>query len=531
MPAKRISMRKIRDVLRLKGQAGLSIRQIARCVSISHSTVRDYLQRAERAGLTWPLPEGLDEAALDRMLFPPAAPSHHPRPQPDWQWVHREMRRKGVTLMLLWQEYKAAHPDGYQYSRFCDHYRAWRGKLDLVMRQEHRAGEKLFVDYAGQTAEVVDAETGELRQAQIFVAVLGASNYTYAEATWTQSLPDWIGAHQRAFDFFGGVPEIVVPDNLKAGVTRAHRYEPDLNPTYQDLASHYGVAVIPARVRRPRDKAKAEAGVLLVERWILAALRNQTFFCLDELNEAISELLGRLNERPFKKLEGCRRVLFELLDRPALRPLPAEPYVYAEWKKARVHIDYHVEIEGHYYSVPYQHVRQQVDVRITVRTVECFFKERRIASHLRSWRTGHHTTVKEHMPPAHRYLADWTPERMTRWAAKTGEATALLIARVMASRRHPQQGYRTCLGILRLAETHGEERLEAAARRALAIGAKTYKSVVSILQNGLESRPLPGVEETDPVITHDNIRGADYYATHPARSAHHRIDQTRSYEC
>lgn len=432
--------------------------------------------------------------------------------------------------MLLWQEYKAAHPDGYQYSRFCELYRSWQGKLDLVMRQDHRAGEKLFVDYAGQTAEVTCPDTGEVREAQIFVAVLGASNYTYAEATWSQALPDWIGSHQRAFHFFGGVPEIVVPDNLKSGVTQAHRYEPDLNPTYQDLASHYGVAVLPARVRHPRDKAKVEAGVQLVERWILAALRGHTFFSLDELNEAISELLDRLNDRPFQKLEGSRRSLFETLERKALRPLPTNSYVYAEWKKARVHIDYHVEIEGHYYSVPYQHVKHQVDVRLTAMTVECFFKGRRIASHRRSLRKGHHTTVKEHMPPSHRHVAEWTPERMTRWAARTGEATAELVANVMASRTHPQQGYRTCLGILRLGDSYGPERLEAAARRALAIGATTYKSVASILQNGLDSRPLPGTDEADMPVEHGNIRGAAYYAAEPA-PVHHNMDQTRSYEC
>jgi transposase len=528
MPANRISMRKIRDLLRLKFDAGLGNRQIARSLSISHSTVRDYLQRAERAGLSWPLPEELDDGSLDRLLFPPAAPSHHPRPQPDWQKVHREKKRKGMTLMLLWQEYKARHPDGYQYSRFCELYRAWAAKLDLVMRQDHQAGEKLFVDYAGQTAEVVDPDTGQVQQAQIFVAVLGASNYTYAEATWTQRLPDWIGSHQRAFSFFGGVPDIVVPDNLKSGVTRAHRYEPDLNPTYQDLAAHYGVAVIPARAGRPRDKAKAEVGVQLVERWILACLRHRTSLSLEELNEAIAELLERLNDRPFQKLEGSRRSLFEALERDVLRPLPAEPYVFAEWKKARVHIDYHVEIKGHYYSAPYQYARQQVDVRITATTVECFFKGARIASHLRSMRKGHHTTLKEHMPPSHRHWADWTPERMIRWAARTGEATAELIASVMASRTHPQQGYRTCLGILRLGESYGKERVEAASRRALAIGTKTYKSVVSILKHGLDSQPLPGDEETDLVIEHDNIRGADYYAAE-ATPAH--LNPTRSYKC
>lgn len=513
MAAARISMRKIHDILRLFHEAKLSRRRIALCLSLSRDTVAKTLTRAEAAGLTWPLPDELDEAALERLLYPPVRPvPNRDRPVPDWAEVHRELKGKGVTLQLLWQEYKAAHPDGYQYSWFCDLYRRWRSTLDLVMRQDHRAGEKLFVDYAGQTIEVVDPETGEARPAQLFVAVLGCSNYTYAEATWTQALPDWIGSHQRAFHFFGGVPEIVACDNLKAGVTKAHRYEPDLNPTYQDLAQHYGVAILPARVSMPRDKAKVEAGVLLAERWILACLRHRRFFSLEELNEAIAELLERLNDRPFQKLEGSRRSLFESLERPALRALPHTPYVYAEWKKVRVHIDYHVEVDGHYYSVPHQYARQQVEARLTETTLECFFRGRRIASHARSLRRGRHTTVKAHMPPSHRHYADWTPERLVDWAAKTGAATAELVRRIIASRAHPQQGYRTCLGILRLGEAHGPDRLEAAARRALAIGATSYKSVASILKHGLDRRPLPGDESQEPAVEHDNIRGAQYYA-------------------
>ncbi len=531
MAAQRISMRKIKDILRLFHQARMSRRRIAACLSLSRDTVSKTLIRAEAAGLSWPLPDGLDEDALERLLYPPAQiQPGGMRPVPDWAEVHRELKRKSVTLMLLWQEYKALHPDGYQYSWFCELYRTWRKKIDLVMRQEHRAGEKLFVDYAGETAEVIDPETGEVREAQIFVAVLGASNYTYAEATWTQQLEDWIGAHERAFHFFGGTPEIVVPDNLKTGVVKAHRYEPDLNATYQDLATHYAVAIIPARVRRPRDKAKVENGVLLVERWILAALRHRRFFSLDELNEAIGALLERLNERPFRKLDGSRRSLFELLERPVLRPLPPTPYVYAEWKKARVGIDYHVEVEGHYYSVPHRYVREQVDVRRTETTVECFFKGKRIASHARSLRKGGHTTVKAHMPPSHRHYADWTPERLTGWAAKTGPATAELVEEIIASRAHPQQGYRACLGILRLGEAHGAERLEAAARRALAIGARSYRSVASILKHGLDRRPLPEPEAAEAPIEHDNIRGAGYYGE-DSLGTHHVLHQNQRYEC
>ena len=355
MANKGLSMRKVREVLRLHHVAGLSGRAIARSLKLSPVTVKRYIGRAEEAGLSWPLPESLDDAQLERRLLPGAVsmPGETRFAVPDWSRVHRELRRKGVTLALLWHEYKEAHPQGMQYSWFCKLYRAWTAKLDVVMRQEHRAGEKLFVDYAGHTVPVVDRDTGELREAQIFVAVLGASSYTFAEATWTQTLPDWIASHVRAFEFFGGCSELLIPDNLRSAVSRAHRYEPDINPTYHDLACHYAVAVLPARARRPRDKAKAEVGVQVVSRWILAALRNRTFFSLGELNAAIAKLLERLNNRPFRKLPGSRRSLFEQLDRPALRPLPAERYVFAQWKKARVNIDYHVEVERHYYSVPH----------------------------------------------------------------------------------------------------------------------------------------------------------------------------------
>lgn len=505
-------MRKIKEVLRLKFETDLSHRRIARCCHISRPAVSAYLTRFEEAGLSWPAAAGLDDATLEHKLYPPAAmfPAAE-RTVPDWPYVHRELRRKSVTLTLLWHEYKAVHPEGFQYSWFCDQYRAWAGKLDVVMRQEHRAGEKLFVDYAGQTAEVVDRRTGEIRQAQIFVAVLGASSYTYAEATWTQQLPDWIGSHVRAFEFIGGTSEVVVPDNLRSGVSKAHRYEPDINPTYLDLANHYGVAVLPGRARRPRDKAKVEAGVLLVERWILAALRNRTFFSLEELNREIASLLKRLNERPFKKLPGSRRELFEQLDRPALQPLPAQAYEFAEWKKVRVNIDYHVDVEGHYYSVPYQLVRRQLEARYTARTLECFHKGQRIASHVRSFLKGHHTTLSEHMPKSHRQYAEWTPQRLIRWAEKTGPATAGVIQTILEKRTHPQQGFRACLGIMRLGQGFGEERLEAACRRALKIGSCGYKSIDSILRQGLDRQALPEQQELSLSIEHDNIRGSNYY--------------------
>ena len=505
-------MRKIKEVLRLFWDCQQSQRQIALQCNISRPCVSEYLRRAKEAELPWPLPDELDDAQLERLLFPPAPQlPKAERGVPDWSVVFLELKKKNVTKFLLWQEYRSANPKGYNYSWFCDHYRRWLGTRDLSMRQTHHAGEKLFVDYAGHTIAVIDARTGEISQAEIFVAVLGASNYTFAEATASQSLPDWIGSHVRAFEFFGGVTELLVPDNLKSGVTTAHRYEPDLNPTYQDMAQHYGVAVIPARVRRPKDKSKAEVGVQVVERWILAALRHSSFFSLQQLNERIQALLVDLNNRPFRKLPGSRRSQFEALDRPALNPLPERPYIYADWKKARVNIDYHVEVDGHYYSVPHSLVKQQIDIRYTEHNIECFYKNQRIASHCRSRQKGHHTTVREHMPDSHRQYGDWSPQRLIRWAEKYGKCTAELINQIMQSRHHPEQGYRSCLGILRLEKTYGAERLEAACRRALLLETRRYKSVESILKHGLDKTdPAPEIEPSLPE-DHSNIRGSSYY--------------------
>lgn len=503
-------MRQIREVLRLKWACGFTNRKTAQSLNLSRPAVTEYMKRAEAAGLSWPLPEALDDAALEAQLFPPAPVVATPRPLPDYAAVHRELAHKGVTLTLLWEEYKAVHPAGLQYSAFCEHYRRYARTLDLSMRQVHRAGEKCFIDYAGQTVPVIDSATGEVRETQIFIAVLGASNYTYCEASLSQRLPDWIGAHVRALEYFQAVPELLVPDNLRSGVTRAHRYEPIVNETYAEMAAHYGTAILPARVRRPRDKAKAEVGVQIVERWILARLRHQTFFSLTELNHAIAGLLVRLNARAFRKLPGNRRELFETLDRPAMKPLPAARYVFAEWKRSRVHIDYHIEVDRHYYSVPYRWVGKQVEVRLTANTVEAFHRGQRIASHVRSAARGRHTTIAEHMPTRHREYAEWTPTRLIQWAEKTGPATARLIGEIMANRPHPQQGFRSCLGIMRLGKSFGAERLEAACTRALTLGATSYRSLESILRQGLD-RQIPARPDSTPRIVHENVRGSDYY--------------------
>jgi len=512
MPAERLTMRKIREVFRLKFDCDISNRQIAKSCTIARSTVAEYLFRFQQAALRWPLPQDIDDNQLEQLLYPhlPAVPADQ-RPVADWSYIHQQLRQKSVTLMLLWQEHKELHPQGHQYSQFCHLYRQWAKQIDPVMRQEHRAGEKLFVDYAGQTVPVYDLHTNQMRDAQIFVAVLGASSYTYAEATWTQTLPDWIGSHSRAFTFFGGVAQIVVPDNLKSAVSKASLYQPEINPTYLDMANHYGTVVIPARVRRPKDKAKVEVAVQVVERWILARLRNRQFFSLRQLNQAIAELLEDLNNKPFQKLSGSRKSAFESMDRPALNPLPVAPYQFAEWKKATVNVDYHIEVDRHYYSVAHALIKKKIDVRITDKTIECFYKNKRVASHIRSYQKGRHSTVKEHMPKSHQMWAQWTPQRFVRWAAKIGPHTQSLIENVLSSRAHPQQGFRSCLGILRLAKSYGDDRLEAACCRAVAIGGTSYRSVESILKHNLDQKPLPDQSSKSQPIEHINIRGARYY--------------------
>jgi transposase len=499
-------MRKTREILRLHYTAGLANRAIARTLKLSPATISDCLARARAAALPWPLPESLSECNLEARLYPPPPGPGRFRPLPDWATVHRELQRKGVTLLLLWQEYKTAHPGGLMYSAFCDHYRAWASRLDVVLRQEHRAGDKLFVDYAGQTVPVTDRLTGETRPAQIFVAVLGCSNYSYAEATWTQTLPDWLGSQVRALEYFGGAPAAIVPDNLKSAIKRAHRYDPDLNPAYQDFAEHYGVAVLPARVRKPRDKAKVEAGVLVVERWILARLRHRTFFLLAELNTAIAALLQELNTRPFKKLDGCRRARFESLERPALKPLPAQPYEFAQWRVAKVHPDYHIEVERAYYSVPYCFIHQRLDVRLTNATLEVFHRGTLIAAHRRATHRGEFVTLPAHRPPAHQAVVRQDHARLLELAAAIGPATAALIRRQVQQKCHPEQSLRSAQGILRLATDFSARQLECACEQALALNSHSYRAVRALLTAIPTAAPA-----VTPLPAHDNLRGSDYF--------------------
>jgi transposase len=517
----RHSMRAIREVLRLRHELGLRFREISAATGLSLGSVSEYLSRAAREGVSWREAAELSNAELERRLFRhvgfnlPAA-----RAPIDFDWIHRELCRTGVTLQLLWVEYQqsvAARGDGarpYGYSQFCDLYASWRAKLEPTMRQVHRAGEKAFLDFSGKKPTIVDPETGEVIEVELFVMVLGASNYTYAEATRKQGLGDFIGATVRGLEYFGCAPQILVPDQLRSAVKRPDRYAPEINPTYAELGQHYGAAIIPARPRKPRDKAKVEAGVLLAQRWILACLRNRTFFSLEELNAAIWELLERLNTRPFQKLEGCRRSAFESIDRPAMKPLPAQRYQVAEWKWATANIDYHVMYEDRPYSVPHTLTLTEVEVRATSMTVEIFHDGERVAAHARCYGpTGTPTTLEEHRPKSHRDWGEWPPSRLVSWAGSIGQNTASVVEHILQSRPHPEQGFRSCLGLIRSAKKYGNERVEAACARALAIGAPTRKSVLAILASGLDRVPLAAAanETSNSVVVHENIRGGDYF--------------------
>jgi transposase len=497
-------VRKIREVLRLKAD-GFSDRQIATAIGSARSTVQECLRRARDAGLSWPLPVDIAESALQVRLYRRAVPLSR-TPRPDFAQLHRELRRRGVTRLLLWEEYKAAHPDGWQYSVFCDQYRRWLARQERVLRQDHAPGDKLFVDYAGQTVPIVDRHTGESRAAQVFVAVLGCSNLTHAEATWTQGAADWLGSHVRALECFGGVPRAIVPDNLKSGVKKAHRYEPEINPAYQDFAEHYGVAILPTRVRKPRDKAKVETGVLVVERWILARLRNHTFFSLGDLNATIRGLLERLNTRPFKKLAGSRRSRFEDLERAALRALPIRAYEFGEWKKAKVHPDYHIEVGRAYYSVPYALIGECVEVRLTAHGVEVFHRGQIVAAHARASERGLRSTRRGHRPERHIAVIDRTLEHTLARAAAIGTATVELIRTQARRRLHPEETLRSAQGILRLARDFSAAELERACERALALKAYSYRAVRTLITTPAAPTARPALD-----LSHENVRGTKYF--------------------
>lgn len=510
MPRPRVAMRRIGEVLRLKYELGLSESEIARGARLARSTVREYLDRAAASGLGYDEACALADEELDRRLFAARDARDMDRPLPDWEVIEKELRRRGVTMKLLWLEYLSQHPDGYRYTQFCRHFHAWQqASRPPVMRRVHRAGETLEVDYAGMTLTVIDA--GVPREAQVFVACLPCSDLTYAEATWSQGQEDWLAAHIRAFAFIGGVPAKLVPDNLKSGVTDACYYDPVLNRSYHELARHYEVAVVPARVRKPRDKPSVEGGVRLVEQWVLAPLRHRQFFSLAEANAAIDEKITEWNDRPFAPpREGCRRSLFEAIERAALKPLPAEPFIIGQWLSPRVNVDYHVAVDHHFYSVPHRLVHKKVDVFLTATAVTVFYKGDRVASHARSVAKAHHTTVHEHMPPAHQAMARRTPDRLRRDAAALGVAIGSYVDRLLDSREHVEQGVRACLGVLRLAGSYGKDRLELACERALAAGTLSARYVEQLLRAD-RRRPFLDAHPEDGVGPHGNVRGSAYY--------------------
>ena len=517
MAGRRLSMRRTREILRQKWSLARSHREVAQSLGVSTGAISAALARARASGLSREAALALGEFELEDKLYTLTRGGSSARVLPAWTEVHTELRRKGVTLALLHIEYLDREPDGYGYTQFCEYYKRWRGKQKRSMRQIHRAGEKQFVDYSGKKPEIVDPTSGEVREVELFVAVLGASNYTYAEVTESQKSADFIASHVRAFEYFGGVAELLVPDQLKSGVTRACRYEPGLQRTYEEMAEHYGTIAMPARPRKPKDKAKVEVGVQVVQRWILAVLRHETFFSLAALNARIRVLLDDLNDRPMRAYRASRRELFLRLDQPALRPLPAQPFVFAEWKFARVNIDYHVELDGHYYSVPHALVGEEVELCFTAATLEVYCRGQRVASHLRSGQRGRHTTEPSHMPKSHQKQLAWTPSRLIHWGESVGESTGALVAAILADRPHPEQGYRSCLGILRLAKRYGNDRLEAACARGHRARARSYRHIESILKNGLDR-----VEPADPpkspqasLPLHENVRGSDYYNNPP----------------
>lgn len=514
MPRGKTSMRKTKEILRLALGQGLSQRDIATSVQVGKTTVQEIISRAKERGLCWEQAQSMREHQIVERLYP-VLPTPSKRPEPDWSAIRLELSKKGMTLALLWVEYREENETGFSYSRFCEKYRAWEKRNRLVMRQQHKYGEKMFVDFSGMKLDYLDSQTGEIKTAEIFVSVLGASNYTFAYAVGDQSIPNWILCNRKSFEFYKGVPSLVVPDNLKAGVKTPCRYDPEANPSFLQMSEHYGTAIMPTRVYKPRDKAKVEVGVQIVQRWILARLRKHTFTSLEEINAAISPLIDVLNEKKMRLLQSSRKELFEKYERYSLKPLPDAPFEIASWKKAKVNIDYHIEVTSHYYSVPFRFVGEQVEVSFTPHKVEIFHQGDRIACHTRQMKPCCHTTIPEHMPPQHASFLDWTPDRLVQWARETGPFTAELCNQILNSRPHPEQGYRSCLGIMRLGKKYEKERLEAACKRALKTNVSTYRSVKSILQNKLDLVDLPErQEEKSPTeaFLHENIRGANYYS-------------------
>ena len=504
-------MRQLREILRLRLHADLSMRQIKHSLRISLGAIQKVTSKAQAQNLDWSAIEALNDQELARLFYPASdTRTSGDLALPDWVDVHRELRRKGVTKHLLWEEYSQQYPNrSYSYPQYCHLYQVWVKKQRRSMRQVHKAGDKLFVDYAGQTVPIINGNTGEIRMAEIFVAVLGASNYTYCEATWTQSLPDWLGSHVRTFDFLGGVPKLVVPDNLKSGVTKACRYDPDLNASYQQLAAHYGVAIMPARPYKPQDKSKAEVGVQIIERWILARLRHHSFFSLAELNQCIRALLAEANNKPFKQLKGTRQQWFDSLDKPALGELPKQVYQYTDIKIVKVSIDYHVQYNQHLYSVPHHLVGEKLELHATAQLVELFFHHQRVSSHVRKYHPGT-TTVAEHMPVGHARHQQWTAARLMNWAKDLGDEALVWVQAQLKQKQHEQQAYRVCLGLLNLSRSYPAQRVNNACRIANHHKLYRLKQIKSILSSNQDQLLGDSKEQLSLLPqSHENIRGPE----------------------
>ncbi len=511
MVQERVHMRKTMELLRLTKGGHLSINQSALVCHIGRSTAQSYVERFEKSGLSWPLPEGMTAAELEERLFVPMERVSAEKRFPiDLKYLAEEMRRPNLTLALLWEEYKQNHPDGYQYSQFCERYRRYMKTVNYSMRMEHKAGEKGFVDF-GEGLKVVNSETGEVTSTSLFVFCWGASNYLFAKATRGEDLQSWIKVNMDALTFFGCAPKVIVPDNLKSAVTKACRYEPEANPTYADFASHYGIAIMPTRPSAPKDKGKVEAGVKFAKRWILAKLRNRIFTSVDEINIAIPELQELFNNKIMKSFGKSRKTLFESLDKPNAIFLPDLPYEFAEWKVATANINYHIEYEGHFYSVPYQTIHQRVEVRATASSLEVFLKGKALCCHRRSYVKNGYTTVKEHMPAAHQKYLEWSPERILNWAEQLGPFVREMAQKIIEDRAFPEQAYRSCLGLIRLEKRYTRERLNRACERAILYRNFRFTAVKSILAKGLDSQPMKQSIPLQKPIVHENIRGAKYY--------------------
>lgn len=504
-----LPMIKFREILRLH-DLGLNTSEISRSCVVARSTVRDYVQRATRQSLHYDQLEQLSDSEIHQLLGKGRKPSKE-QSSIDYEEIHRELQHKGVTLALLWMEKKEQGELTYSYSGFCRRYRQWKKHQNLSMRQVYKGGDKLFVDFCGVTVPIVHPKSGKVVKAQIFVATLGASNYSYAEAVESQTLKNWIGCHQRALNFFGGVPCAIIPDNLKAGVKSACRYEPDINRVYQEFATHYGVAVIPARPKAPRDKAKVENAVQQVERQVLAPVRHETFTSFTKLNEVIQQKLSGLNHRTMKDYGLSRREMFEKVDEPELKPLPSQPFEFAEWRQARVNLDYHIEVERHYYSVPYEYVRKRVMVKISESLVQIFHDNQQIACHERSRIRFQHSTQEGHMPPEHWAYKMQSKAKFLAWAQQIGPATHQQVEAIFNKKSYDEQAFRSIRGVQDLNTCHGSERLEAACRRANALGIVGQHSLRSMLKHQLEFDPLPDERTNVVPIHHANLRGQTYY--------------------